>query len=272
MNDQYSIHNSDVKVRYLIYHHSDPINGEVKVFVDDELDLDWECDDVAGKLVDSPELKDSFRKIVNDVAALEPVSQNWPLALKLTSKRLLGEAIATILRGDTVGAKIALEHAKKFISAKSKQVSRFWTLQGCLFFGGFAVVASGLQLLTRTVFESYFGKTPTVLLFCFWAGCLGALLFVLLRIGRQPRVDSTAEKELHYLEAAGRIFGGGIAGVFLGGMVKLGLILPVFGQTGMETLAMCAVAMIGGASERLIAGVITKVENGEGPKQENNND
>ena len=57
----------------------------------------------------------------------------------------------------------------------------------------------------------------------------------------------------------------------MGGMVKLGLILPVFGQTGTETLAMCAAAMIAGASERLAAGIVTKVENNETTKQENEN-
>jgi len=54
-------------------------------------------------------------------------------------------------------------------------------------------------------------------------------------------------------------------------MVRLGLILPVFGQAGMETLAMCAAAMIAGASERLAAGIVTKVENNETTKQENEN-
>ena len=92
-----------------------------------------------------------------------------------------------------------------------------------------------------------------------------------MRFGKQPRVDSTAEKHLHYLEALARIVGGGIAGILVGSMVKLGLFLPVFGQTGMETLAMCAAAMIAGASERLAAGIVTKVENNETTKPENQN-
>jgi hypothetical protein len=50
--------------------------------------------------------------------------------------------------------------------------------------------------------------------------------------------------------------------------VKLGLILPVFGQTGMESLAMCAAAMLAGASERFAAGIITSVENNNNNQKE----
>lgn len=271
MNEQYSIHNPDVKVKYLIYHHHDPDDGEIKVFVDEKIDLEWECDDKAGRLINTPPLKIQVRKIVNEVAALEPIAHSWPEDLKLTSKRLLGEAVASILRDDPEGAATALENARKFVKAKSKQVSRFWTLQGCFVAGGIASVAGGIQILVRSCFIQHLGRTPFLLSLCFWAGCVGALLFVVLRLGTQPRVDSTAEKKLHYLEAVARIVGGGIAGILVGGMVKLGLILPVFGQTGMEALAMCAAAMIAGASERLAAGIVTKIENNETTKQENQN-
>jgi hypothetical protein len=128
-----------------------------------------------------------------------------------------------------------------------------------------------IEICLRTEVTGLVGSTPYLLSLCFWAGCTGALLFVVFRLGTQPRVDSTAEKNLHYLEAVARIVGGGIAGVLTGGMVKLGLILPVFRQAGMETLAMCAAAMIAGASERLAAGIVTKVENNETTKPENPN-
>lgn len=84
-------------------------------------------------------------------------------------------------------------------------------------------------------------------------------------------MDSTAERHLHYIEGISRIVAGGISGVFVGAMIKLGLILPVFAQTGMETLAMCAGAMIAGASERFAAGIITSVENNNKDQKENPN-
>lgn len=243
----------------------------MKVFVDEDLDLEWECDDKAGKSIDTPPLKAAVRKIVNEVAALEPIAHNWPDDLKLTSKRLLGEAVASILRDDTEGASAALENARKFFRAKSSQVSRYWTLKGCFVAGGIAALAAAFQILARNCLIDYLGRTPFLLALCFWAGCVGALLFVVLRLGTQTRVDSTAEKHLHYAEATARVVGGGIAGILIGALVKLGLILPVFGQTGMEALAMCAAAVIAGASERLAAGIVTKIANNETTKQEKEN-
>jgi hypothetical protein len=106
------------------------------------------------------------------------------------------------------------------------------------------------------------------MMLCFFVGCVGALLFVVMRFGKPPKVDSTAEKHLHYLEGCARIVGGGIAGILGGSMVKLGLIFPLFIQTNKETLAMCAAAMIAGASERLAAGIVTRAENNETTNQE----
>lgn len=271
MKESYSIEDTSVEVRYLIYHRHDTTDGEIKVYVDKDIDLDWECDDKASKLIDVMPLKAAVRKIQNGVAALEPIAHNWPDDLKLTSKRLLGEAMASVLRGDVEGAEGALENAKKFVRTKSKQVSRYWTLQACLIAGGMAALAGLVEAFARTQITGYIGQTPFLMSLCFWAGCVGALLFVVMRLGTQPKVDSTAERHLHYLEAVARIVGGGIAGVMVGGMVKLGLILPVFGQTGTESLAMCAAAMIAGASERFAAGIVTKVENHETTKLENTN-
>lgn len=271
LSTNYVLNGKAGEIKYLIFHRRSAKDGEVVVYVDNDLELDWECDDKAGELIDTMPLKGAVRNILNGVAALEPISHSWPKDLKLTSKRLLGEAIASVLRDDVEGAEGALENAKKFVRAKSNQVSRYWTLQGCILAGILAAIFGGIEILNRIWVVSLVGRIPYLLSLCFWAGCIGALLFVVLRFGTQPKVDSTAEKHLHYIEAIARILGGGIAGVLVGAMVKLGLILPVFGQAGMETLAMCAAAMIAGASERLAAGIVTKVENSETGKQESDN-
>ena len=270
MDNTYALVNPD-KVRYLIYHENHPENGEMIVYVDKDMDLDWECDNKAAKLLDEKNLMVPLRKIQNGVAALEPLAHNWPADLKLTTKRLLGEAVAAVLVGDIEGAEEGLSNAKAFFRTKSRQVSRFWTLQGCLLAGGVAALVGMVGLLARTYLIDLLGRTPFLLSLCFCAGCVGALLFVVMRLGKQPKVDSTAERHLHFLEAISRIVAGGIAGVLVGGMVKLGLILPVFGQTGEESLAMCAAAVIAGASERLAAGIVTKVENNEPISKENPN-
>ena len=268
---KYVLYGCDSDMKYLIYHNDRVAEGEIIVYVDKDLDLDWECDDKAQEIIDTPPLRASVRKILNDVASLEPIAHNWPSDLKLTSKRLLGESLASVLCNDIDGAEGAMEHAKNFISAKSKQVSRYWTLQGCLVAGGVAAVLGIIEILARTHLIEILGRTTFLMSLCFLAGCIGALLFVLMRFGTKQSIDSTAERHLHYLEALSRIVGGGLSGTLVGGMVKLGLIMPVFGKTGLESLAMFLAAMIAGASERLAAGIVTKTENNETQKKENQN-
>ena len=257
-------------VRHLIFHHASPSNGEYIVYLDKELDIDWEADSAFDNYINSTgTMKADLRKILHSIALLEPVAQNWPDDLKLAAKRLLGEAIVSVLEGDSPVAEKAITHAKQFFRLKSKQVSRFWTLQACLASGATGAVLGVLDIYFRNQVIEFIGRVPFLLSLCFFAGCIGALLFVILKLGKQPNADSSAEQHLHYLEGTARIVGGGIAGVLVGGMVKLGLILPIFSQAGMETLAMCITAMLAGASERLAAGIITKVENNEPPQPEN---
>lgn len=247
------------EIHYLIYHQDEP-SGEFIVFVDKDLDLDWECDDRHSELIDTPELVAAVRNTLNAVGLLEPIAHNWPDDLKLASKRILGEAIVTVMQGDKMGAKDAVRNARAFFREKSEQVSRFWILQACLVFGGVATVLGILEVLTRDLLVESFGATFYILALCFSAGCFGAVFFVGMKLGKQPQVDSTAERCLHFLEGLTRVAGGGIAGVLTGSMIKLGFILPMFSQSKIESFAMCAVAIVAGASERLAAGIVTKVE------------
>jgi hypothetical protein len=267
LESKYVLNGND-GMKHLIHHREHPVNGEFIVFIDKELDLDWECDDKFDAFIDVGLMKTGLRKTLNSVAMLEPIAQNWPDDLKLSAKRLLGEAIVSALEGDSIGAETAIANAGVFLTRKSKQVSRFWTLKSCLVAGGVATVIGAAEAIARNQVAGFIGRTAFLLSLCFFAGCIGAVLFVVLKLGKQPNVDSTAERHLHYLEGIARIVGGGIAGVLVGGMVKLGLILPVFGQTGMESLAMCAAAMLAGASERFAAGIITSVENNNNNQKE----
>jgi hypothetical protein len=268
---KYTFDGEETDVLFLIYQQTDEQGGELYVYVDPEIDLEWGCNNAFSKALDVDPLKTNIRRVSNEIALLEPIAHNWPPDLKLAAKRLLGEAIVSATLGDEVGAAGAIAKAKNFLKLKSKQVSRFWTLKACLLTGAAALVLGALDVIFRNQIIGGIGRMPFLLSICFCAGCVGAVLFVVLKFGKQPNADSTAEQHLHYLEGAARIVGGGIAGVLVGGMVKLGLILPIFSQAGMESLAMCLAAMVAGASERLAAGIITKVENHEPLQPENPN-
>lgn len=261
----------EADVFYLIHHSEQDEEGEWVVYIDQELDLDFEW---AGAIED--ELKARPRRellgeIVSGIAGIEPVAHNWPDDLKLQSKRSMGEAMVSVFRDDPKAARIALAQARAFIATKSQQVSRFWILRVSLLLGAVAALAGAAELASRSKTIATIGPMAYLITLCFWAGCVGAVLFIVLRLGSQPVVDSTAERHLHYLEGFARVVGGGLAGVLVGVMVKLGLVLPLFAKLDQQTLAMCAAAMIAGASERLAAGIVTKVENGELKKKERAN-
>lgn len=250
-------------VNYLIFHHENPTDGEFVVYVDNDLDLEWECDDKFESFINTGPIKTALGKTRNAIALLEPIVHNWPPDLKLSVKRLLGEAIVSELQGDTAGAQSALTSAQDLLKDKGQNVSRSWTIQAALATGGAMALLLVLAAVFREKVSQALGLTPFLLSLCFFSGGIGAVLFLVLRLGKQPHVDSTAERHLHYLEGAARIIGGGIAGSLVGILVKLGLILPIFAKTGEEALAMCGAAIVAGASEHLAAGIITKVENNQ---------
>lgn len=256
-------------VKYLIFHRNNWKDGETLVYIDKQIDLEWECDDEADLKLN--QIEEDVGRITNGVALLEPIAHSWPEDLKLSTKRVLGEPIARILQQDVDGAKEGLAEAKRFVRNRSRQVSRYWTLQACLAAGGIAAVCGAVEVGLRQWFECALHQAAYLLSLCFWAGSIGALLFVILKIGKQQKVDSTAEKHLHYIEGIARIVAGGISGVFIGAMIKMGLVLSVLSQSGMQTLAMCAGAMIAGASERFAAGIITSVETNNTNEKENQN-
>ncbi len=259
-NDHSKLHVCRSEILHEVYCRENSKSGDFIVFIDHELDIDWSCDDVLSDLITEKAFSSRFAIILAGVAELEARVDSWPRELKLRSKRLVAEAVSAGLRADEDQSENALEIAKQFIDAKSVQVSRFWTLQGCLVVGTIAIVMATFEIVIRKWLAELVGHLPLVLSICFWAGCVGALLFVLLRLGKQPHVDSSSEKTLHYLEAVARIFGGGIAGLLVGCLVKLGLFFHVFANSNLETLATCTAALFAGSSEKLVAGMITQVE------------
>lgn len=260
-------------VFYLI-HHSEPDDDEDSewvVYIDQELDLGYEYAGAIEMELKTGRRKEMLGEIVSGIASIEPVAHNWPDDLKLQSKRSMGEAMVAVFRDDPKAARAALEQARRFIATKSQQVSRFWILRVSLLLAAIAALLGAFELAHRQAAVDEFGPMGYMLTLCFWSGCVGAVLFIVLRLGTQPVVDSTAERHLHYLEGIARVTGGGLAGVLVGAMIRLGLVLPLFSKVDQETLAMCTAAMIAGASERLAAGIVTKVENGELKKRNRRN-
>ncbi len=249
----------DLPVKQLVYFRDHPEDGAYIVFVDYVGDLDWRRDDQAEDFTKKADYDCHVSEVLNEVSALEPLVRNWPQDVKFSAKRILGEALARIFRCDRDNALQALAKAKEFIGDKSREVSRYWTLQACSGAAAVAVVLGVIAIWQSDALTALFGQTPYLLFLAACAGSLGALLSVILRLGKLS-FDTTAERRLHYAEGVTRVVAGGISGTLVGAFVKLGIFLPVFSQAGLTTTAVCAAALVAGASERLAPTIIAKVE------------
>jgi len=249
----------DLPVKFLIYERYHPDDGAYVIFLDFENDLDWRRDDDAEKCTANNEQDANIADVLNRVSMLEPRVNNWPTDLKIAAKRMLGEAMARSFRCEPDAAKGAIENAEQFMEQKSQEVSRYWTLLACGTASLFTTIAGFAILCWRSDIDKWFSTSVSTLLVAACAGCLGAFLSVILRLG-DLTFDASAERRLHYAEGFARIIAGGISGFTIGCLVKLGIILPVFDHAGMADLALCSAALIGGASERLVPAIITKIE------------
>jgi len=249
----------DLPVKHLVYFRDHPVEGAYIVFVDYVGDLDWRRDDKAEEFTKNSQYDCHVSEVQNEVSALEPLVRNWPRDVKFSAKRLLGEALARVFHCDRDNALEATKKAKKFIRDKSREVSRYWTLQACTASAAVAIALGVCAIWQSALLTQLFGQTPYLLFLAACAGATGALLSIILRLGKLS-FDVTAERRLHYAEGLARIIAGGLAGVLIGALVKVGVFLPVFSQATQITTAMCAAALIAGASERLVPTIIAKVE------------
>lgn len=250
----------ELAVKTLVYYRHHPTDGCYIVFLDWANDIDWNRDDKSEKCTHDRNHDKNVSEILNMVSMLEPKVDNWPRDLKVAVKRILGEAIARAFRCEGEAAKIAISNAENLIKTKSQEVSRYWTLKACGFSGLIAAISAIMILIWRNEVEDIIGKTVCLLLIAACCGGIGALLSVISRLGAL-KFDTSAERRLHYAEGHARIVAGGISGVLVAALVKIGIILPVFIESNSFALAMCTAAMLGGASERFVPAIIAKVEN-----------
>jgi hypothetical protein len=113
----------------------------------------------------------------------------------LSAVRLIGEGVAELLNTkDNSYADAALDTAEKFITQRSREVSRGWYFGPFL---GFFLVSSAVLLLLYTWDPSL---TKATLLACTIAGGMGAFISRALASDSVP-IAATAGVTLHLIEA-----------------------------------------------------------------------
>lgn len=256
----YATKNPEIKYKKLVYHRSD--NGkQTMVFIDKDGDIDWEWEPKEGD-----GLSKDVMLIESQVVAMESDIHGWPDELKLRCKLRIAPALACAILGDAAGATAILKRATTFVRSTADQLGRKVTVFTTVCCGALCVVLGVFELAVRALVTSYLGKPFFLLSMCFWSGCFGAMLFILLGAGTAVANPSKiiSRKELFQFEAFSRVIAGGAGGVLVGLLVKLGIVLPVFLQNGQQALSMCGAAMLAGVSERLLKGVITNLSAKDG--------
>jgi hypothetical protein len=237
----------DMKIAYLVMESDDFI-----VCIDPSMDVDWMT---AGSY---PGYKNeaAFHDVLNRMALLESLpNHDLKDKIRLSYKRMLGEAIARSLSHDYVNAVKILDNARQFFDARQGELARSWYLTTS---GILTIVIGLIGLLiwyTRTPIRTSIGWLAFWLVMSAVAGAAGAFLSIVMRMGKAT-LDSAAGKTLHQLECTSRILAGMISAVIVTLAVYSEMIFPVFRKSQHPHAFILLVALVAGASERFAPSII----------------
>lgn len=203
-------------------------------------------------------------EIANRIVRLEAESGRLLASGDLPAfRRMLGEAMATMYKGQTIeAARAFLDRAEDSLKARSNERARIWYLSSTAAAAGIAVLCMGAAWILRSKLGNV-GTSDTFELVVFsQLGSVGALLSVLRR-SRDLPIDAAAGRRAHHLEGVARV-ALGICGAFLVSVaVKANLLLGLVtsDQDEARRLAiMATIAIVAGASERLVPNLIQRLE------------
>lgn len=246
------------KWKHIEYEHLVLATEEFIVFVDKAIDVDWETNDV----FDKREVEDSCRRnaIINHVAVVECVPcYHLPKQLRLSFKRLLGEALARGLSDDYENAEKMVAMAETFITERNVEKARLWHVCSSGTVALLATIAGISIWVAREAVTRFLGATAFGLALAACAGALGALLSLSFRIGNS-RMDAASGRGLVCLEGAFRVVAGMISGLLVAACVHGGLVFSVMEGASGNLTGIVVLGLVAGASERLAPSIVGHVE------------
>jgi hypothetical protein len=226
------------------------------VYLDDDLFVEWAFDPGNIEAVEQ-----DFGDVANEVGHLETLSM-----VLLTSRymepfrRLLGEALARIIaENNPAGARAILAKAAAFLQSRSQEQARLWYLKGSGIACALAIAAASVILWFRSDVDARLGADAATIAIGTCLGGLGAMLSILTRTSTIP-VDAAAGAKLHYIESAARVLVGMCGALVVSMAVKANIVLGLANGTAPEGAVLLVLSLAAGASERILPGVIKKVE------------
>lgn len=237
-----------LKWKYLVY-----ASEDIVVFIDDEIDVDWETGQGYADL--APEQNE----LLNDAATVETVPcDHLDADVKLKFKRLIGESIARCLSHDHRNARRMLDVALSYVNARNREKARYWYLKASSMAAAFSILIGLLVWFYRDGVILTWGESAFLVFLATSSGASGAFLSIATRLG-STILDSTAGKTLHYMEAVSRVAVGALSGVLVMLAVNSGLFLPPVLKASRPIWGLLLVSMAAGASERLAPSLIEKI-------------
>ncbi|PYI90332.1 MAG: hypothetical protein DME97_17695 [Verrucomicrobia bacterium] len=170
---------------------------------------------------------------------------------------MMGEGFARLFSLDPKNALQMMNAAGAYVSARNQEIARGWQLKGTAWIAAAFFILASIAWLARSALRPKLGELPFILLLGVCAGAVGALFSVLTRLGTNS-LDPSAGERLHLLEGGARVVAGAIGAIFAVLAVHLSLILGMLKTFGHPALIF--IALIAGASERLVPTIIKKTE------------
>jgi len=240
----------DMDVAYLVFEHDEFI-----VCIDKDEDVDWETNDKFKGHKDEA----ANNKILNHMAILEclPI-YDLNKKIRMSYKRMLGEAIARSLCNDYVNAAMILNEAETFIMQRNGELARSWYLSTGFFVTCPLVGIGYLTWFWRVRVQEMVGDVVFWLIVVAIAGAVGAFFSIIMRMGNES-LDSSAGKWLHQLECASRIGAGMISAVIVGLAVYADIILSAVSKHGNAKAFLALAAISAGAIERWAPSIIDRI-------------
>jgi len=246
-------------------HHLVLSTNDFIVFIDSDIDVDWETSDEYDKR-ENDDLE-KRNTILNRAASLECIpNAHQNDQIRLNFKRMIAEGVARSLKHDYANADKILNEAETYIRNRNIETARFWQLTSSCICG----MVSSIFVLALWCFRDGFiqslGSTAFFILIGAVSGSIGTTLSIILRMG-SSNITSEAERKLHILEAISKNFGGCVSGLIISLLIKIGVVVPMFESINMTNTAMIVGAIIAGASERWAPSLISQFEKGTSEKK-----
>jgi hypothetical protein len=241
-----------VKIQHLIYETKDFI-----VWIREDLDIDWQTEDSYDESIHTDRAK--HRNILNRAAMIECIpNSHHEKRVRIDFKRMIGEAIARSLEGDYNNAEKILDSAAMFIEKRNIEKARYWQILSAIMYGFIIAIFTVLGVIFKNDIIKEIGESAVTVLIAFSGGSMGAVLFMIFRIGKVS-YTSESPRSLHFLESLGRMVAGGLCGVIVGGGVRLGAIVPMLSSTNMPFLGIFLAGIGAGYSERWAPSLLEKM-------------